>query len=284
MGEIFDPATETWSLTTNPDLVRFQAEVAQLPDGRIFVGGGETEADPPPVEDVLGIVRWCDLYDPGVDSWRRVADMLWHREYHGVTLLVPDGRVVMSGGTRIKFQFGPTSSDIEAFSPPYLFRGVRPEIVGLSSPDLPRGSQLTVELALETELTSMVLMGMQTTTHWVEGGIPRRVVLPVLQSGTSAATVLPSNRHALPLGHYLLFAMVDDIPSTARIVRVVNSLGNCDGDTDQDLFDFASLQRCSANPSPTPAGGCDCSDLDGDGLVTLADHTYFIAGMTGPLP
>lgn len=42
------------------------------------------------------------------------------------------------------------------------------------------------------------------TMHWVDGGAVR--------------AALPSDPNILPLGHYLLFAMADDIPSVARIV------------------------------------------------------------------
>ncbi|GFO81990.1 MAG: hypothetical protein A49_16170 [Methyloceanibacter sp.] len=221
MGEIYDPATETWSLTSNPGLVRLQPEVVQLPDGRVFVGGGETEANPPPLPNSLGIVKWTDLYDPATNSWRRMADLNWFREYHAVTLLVPDGRVVTTGGTRIKFHVGPTSNDIEAFSPPYLFRGVRPEITSLSTTSPSRGSQLLLEVTPATQITSVVLMGMQTTTHWVDGGIPRRLVLPFEQSNSTVTASLPTDPNLLPLGHYMVFAMVDDIPSEAAIVQVI---------------------------------------------------------------
>ncbi len=220
MGEIYDPTTKTWSLTSNPGLVRLQTEVVQLPDGRVFVGGGETEAIPSPVPNSLGIVKWTDLYEPTTNSWRRMADMNWFREYHAVTLLVPDGRVVTTGGTRIKFQVGPTSNDIEAFSPPYLFRGVRPEITSLSSTSPSRGSQLLLEVTPATQITSVVLMGMQTTTHWVDGGIPRRLVLPFEQSNSTVTATLPTDPSLLPLGYYMVFAMVDDIPSEARVVRI----------------------------------------------------------------
>ncbi len=220
MGEIYDPGTETWTLTSNPGLVRYQTEVVQLPDGKIMVAGGETEVDPAPVPDVLGIVRWCDLYDPAADSWRRVADMSVYREYHAVTLLVPDGRVLTTGGTRIKFQVGPTSADIEAYSPPYLFRGVRPRITGVSSIAAVRGDLITLTITPETEITTVVLMGVQSTTHWVDGGIPRRLVLPVSQTGTTVDVVLPVDPNVLPLGHYMLFAMVDDIPSEGAMLLV----------------------------------------------------------------
>ncbi len=221
MGEIYDPATETWNYTSNPGLVRLQPEVVQLPDGRVFVGAGENETNPPPVPNSLGIVKWTDLYDPSTNSWRRVADMNWFREYHAVTLLVPDGRVVTTGGTRIKFQVGPTSNDIEAFSPPYLFRGVRPEITSVTTTTPTRGSQLSIGIAPETQITSVVLLGIQTTTHWVDAGIPRRVVLPFQQAGSTVTTTLPTDPNLLPLGHYMLFAMVDDIPSEAEIIQVV---------------------------------------------------------------
>lgn len=223
MGELYDPVTETWSLTSNPGLVRYQSEVVQLPDGRIFVGGGETEVEPPPVPDILGVVKWCDLYDPDNDSWRRVADMNWHREYHAVTLLIADGRVVTTGGTRIKFQVGPFSADIEAYSPPYLFRGVRPQITSISATDLPRGGQVSLNVFPATQLTNVVLMGAQTTTHWVDGGIPRRLVLPVQQNGATVTTALPTDANMIPLGYYMLFAMVDDLPSVGRFVKVVEA-------------------------------------------------------------
>ncbi len=221
MGEIYNPATETWSLTSNPGLVRLQTEVVQLPDGRVFAGGGETEESPPPVQNSLGIVKWTDLYDPATDSWRRMADMNWFREYHAVTLLVPDGRVVTTGGTRIKFQVGPTSNDIEAFSPPYLFRGIRPQIASISTNTPGRGSTLSMNIAPSTQITSVVLMGTQTTTHWVDGGIPRRLLLPFEQSNSTVTATLPTDPNRLLLGYYMLFAMVDDIPSEAKVVQVV---------------------------------------------------------------
>lgn len=220
MIEIYDPATGQWSLGPNPSLVRMQAEVVHLPDGHVFVGAGDQETTAGAEPNVLGIVERCDLFDPESLSWRRIADMLAFREYHAVTLLVPDGRVVTTGGTRIKFQVGPTTNAIEAYRPPYLFRGVRPQISSPSDTTPSRGATVSLEVFPQTQLTSFVLMGVQSTTHWVEGGVPRRLVLPATQSGTDASLVLPTDPNVLPLGWYMLFGMVDDIPSVARILRV----------------------------------------------------------------
>ena len=136
----------------------------QLPDGKVLAAAGEVEA-PAPVPDLLGMVKWTDLYDPATDRWRRVADMLEFREYHAITLLVPDGRVLTSGGTRIKFQVGPSSANIEAYAPPYLFRGVRPTVTSVSATAVPRGGLLSLSVFPETELTGAVLIGTGAHTH-----------------------------------------------------------------------------------------------------------------------
>lgn len=282
MGELYDPTTETWSVTSNPDLVRFQTEVVQLPDGRVFVGGGETEADPAPVDDVLGIVRWSDLYDPPSDTWRRVADMVWFREYHGVTLLVPDGRVLTTGGTRIKFQVGPTSADIEAFSPPYLFRGVRPQITSLSPATPARGRDLSLEVFPATQITSIVLMGLQATTHWVDAGIPRRLVLPATQNGSTVSATLPSDPNVLPLGHYMVLAMVDDIPSPAKIVNVQALDGDVNFDGSVDMRDFLEVQVCFSGSGVPLITGCESADLTGDNVIDLDDHALLVSLLEGP--
>lgn len=146
--------------------------------------------------------------------------MAWYREYHAVTLLVPDGRVLTTGGATIKFQYGPTSADIEAWSPPYLFRGVRPELSQISDTSPSRGQTVQFQVFPSTRLTSVVLMGVQSTTHWVDGGIPRRLELPVSQTNQTAQVTLPLDPNVVPLGWYMLFGMVDDIPSVGLILRV----------------------------------------------------------------
>ncbi|PCJ53492.1 MAG: hypothetical protein COA70_09365 [Planctomycetota bacterium] len=220
MSEFFDPSSNTWSAGSSPDLKRMQGEVVYLPDGRIFYGAGDIQNQVTAEPDLLGIVRRCDLFQPATGVWRQVADMLNYREYHAVTLLLPDARVITTGGTTIKFQTGPTTSDIDAWSPPYLSRGVRPSLSNASTTTPTRGTTLSADVFPQTSITSMVLMGLQTTTHWVDGGIPRRLELPVNQIGSQVSVTLPTDANLLPVGWYMMFAMVDDIPSDAIIVRV----------------------------------------------------------------
>jgi len=220
MSEIYNPATGMWSLGSSPALLREKPEVVPLPDGKVLVAAGDTELTNPGVPHVQGVVKWADLYNPATGAWRRVADMGQFREYHAVTLLVPDGRVLTTGGTVIDFQNPPNSADVEAFTPPYLFRGVRPEISALSTDTPTLGSVVTASVFPQTRVTSAVLVGTGATTHWVDAGVPRRLVVPVTHTGTTVTMTMPADGNVLPAGHYMLFLMVDDIPSVARIVRV----------------------------------------------------------------
>jgi hypothetical protein len=40
MVELYDPASETWSLRSSPDTLRSMPEVVMLPTGTILVAGG----------------------------------------------------------------------------------------------------------------------------------------------------------------------------------------------------------------------------------------------------
>jgi hypothetical protein len=62
------------------------------------------------------------------------------------------------------------------------------------------GSTLSFAVFRDAALTSAVVMGMKSTTHWVDAGIPRRLVLAVTQAGPQATVKLPGHPNALPLG------------------------------------------------------------------------------------
>jgi hypothetical protein len=278
MGEIYDPTTETWTLTSNPGLIRSQPEVTQLPDGKVLVAAGEKQQDSPPVANVLGVVKWTDLYDPAANTWRRMSDMNWFREFHAVTVLVPDGRVVIASGTKIKYQYDPDVTDIEAFSPPYLFRGIRPEITSISTNQPVRGSQVSLTIAPDTAITSVVLMGTEAHTHWADGGIPRRIVLPVQQNGSDVTLTIPKDSYLVPLGHYMLFAMVDDIPSVASLIQVNGSNpGDLNGSGSTNFVDFAMLTSYWIE-ADCDLGNfwCNGADFTRNGEANLDDLTKFI--------
>ena len=227
MVEFYDPDADAWSLGAGPGTLRSMPKVLQLPTGQILVAGGKKE-DPDAADPVNA---WCqlkraDLYDPDADAWRHLADMGDYREYHAITLLVPDGRVLTTAGVSQPGLNPPADSNnnIEAFSPPYLFRGVRPRIDSLSATRFSHGQRFTLKVSLTNAVTSVVLMGMNAISHWMDGGVPRLLRLTFSQApapgGTQVTAQIPGDPLEAPVGHYLLFVLVDDIPSVAQIVAV----------------------------------------------------------------
>lgn len=224
MIELYDPMSGTWSLGSNADVTRSQAEVVLLPTGQVFVAGGKLEDPNPAVPtNAYGQTKRTDLYDPVSNTWRRCADMAWFREYHATTLLVPDGRVVTTAGTGGPANPG-VSNDIEAFEPPYLFRGIRPRIDAISATSLPHGTEVALTVSRTDSVTGAVLVGAGAVTHWVDGGLPMIVPLAFTQQGSLVRATIPIDPDVAPPGYYMLFVLVDDIPSMGSMVTVTDSV------------------------------------------------------------
>lgn len=134
--------------------------------------------------------------------------------YHSIAVLALDGRVLATCGAGGGLLFGNDAS-IEAFGPPYLFRGVRPRIANISTTDLVASGHFTMEVVNTTAVTKVALVGVRNSTHWVDGGPQRILPLSYTQNGSSLNVTLPSDTVRMLPGYYLLFAMVDDIPSVA---------------------------------------------------------------------
>jgi hypothetical protein len=62
----------------------------------------------------------------------------------------------------------------------------------------------------------------------------------------------------------------------------VAGTGDCDGDCDVDLTDFAAFQLCFSGPGGGLDDGCGCADLDNDGDVDLNDFNGFQLAFSGP--
>ncbi|MCB9290737.1 MAG: DUF1929 domain-containing protein [Lewinellaceae bacterium] len=218
--EIYDPVNKSWSLGSNFSPMRSRAKTVLLPDKKILVAGGFKEE----MADASHVNQWgqlflTDLYDPYQDSWRRLDGLHYAREYHCTTILVPDGRVIAVGG---EGQPGnePAFSVIEAFSPPYLFRGVRPEITNLNARQFTRGGQITFDVQKADTLTNVILMSTASVTHFMNSGNNRYLELDFTQDGHQVTASIPSDSLKAPYGYYMLFAMVDDVPSIGAIVNV----------------------------------------------------------------
>ncbi len=220
MVEVYDPTTGSWSLGTNASTVRIRPETVLLPNKQILVLAGEkaNPADPTPVNS-WGMTKLAHYYDPYTATWRQLQNMNWFREYHATAVQVPDGRIIVAGGEGSPGN-EPAVSVIEAFTPPYLFKGIRPTIAPLADRDLVRGQSITLDFARTNALTSIVLQAQPLVTHMMNCGNNRFVELPFTLNGAQALATLPTDALVLPDGFYLLTGMVDDIPAVSQIVRV----------------------------------------------------------------
>ncbi|WP_438037293.1 kelch repeat-containing protein [Sorangium sp. So ce204] len=85
--EIYDSATDTWTLAAPMNVPRSNAAATLLQDGRVLVTGGDRQS----------LEVSAEIYDAATDTWTSVASMQWRRRRHAATLLL-DGRVLVIGG------------------------------------------------------------------------------------------------------------------------------------------------------------------------------------------
>lgn len=86
--EVWDPATNAWSLAGSLGTARSQAALVTLDDGRALAIGGWTGS---------GTAPTCELFDPATSSWSPTGSLATGRTLHGAALLA-DGRVLVAGG------------------------------------------------------------------------------------------------------------------------------------------------------------------------------------------
>lgn len=218
--EVYDPSGDRWSLGANFSPVRSRAKTVLLPTGKILVMGGEKEdaSDSTPTNQ-WNYMKLTDLYDPYRDCWRRLEDLHIAREYHCTTILVPDGRIIAVGGEGAPGN-EPAQSTIEAFEPPYMFKGIRPEIHDLNRKDFSRGETIDFRVEKTNSPTSVLLMSLQSVTHFMKTGNNRFLALDFSQSNDQISARIPEDSLAAVPGYYMLFVMVDDIPSIAEIIKI----------------------------------------------------------------
>jgi N-acetylneuraminic acid mutarotase len=92
--ELYDPGSGSWTATGNMIGAR-QGTATLLLDGRVLAAGdsGYVQADG-------GYVQVsAELYDPGTGSWSATGKMIEARTYDHTATLLPDGRVLVAGGS-----------------------------------------------------------------------------------------------------------------------------------------------------------------------------------------
>jgi hypothetical protein len=100
--------------------------LTMLPDGNVLATGGETDRNG---GTIANAVYAAEMWSPTTQTWSTMASMHTPREYHGTALLLPDGRVLVSGMGADSGNV-PDEKSAEFYSPPYLFMGATHDYAG----------------------------------------------------------------------------------------------------------------------------------------------------------
>lgn len=92
-AEIYDPATNSWSITGSLTDVRYDLDMAALPDGRVMVTGGYGIRS-----GYTQTIPTTELWDPATGTWTSAGNLATSRAIHQATALA-DGSVLVTGGT-----------------------------------------------------------------------------------------------------------------------------------------------------------------------------------------
>src|SRR6516162_3960485 len=84
------------------------------------------------------------------------------RMYHSVMILLPNGKVMMSGWAN-----DAASGTIELYNPPYLFKGARPTISSVPG-TVNFGQQFTVATPDATSIVKVTMVKPMAVTHQTE--------------------------------------------------------------------------------------------------------------------
>ena len=204
--------TPTWRFTGFLAQPRKQHDLTILPDGTVLATGG---SNLPGHDNPEGEIQEAELWDPVTETWTTMASAVEYRGYHATAVLLPDARVLVAGGDKLK-----AGKSTEIFSPPYLFKGPRPTVT-LAPGTVGLGETFFVETPDAGSITNVNWIALSSTTHaqnWNQR-INRLSFTPV--AGGIDVTA-PSNPNLAPPGYYLLFILNSTgVPSVGQFIQLL---------------------------------------------------------------
>ena len=213
-AEIIDltQSNPQWTYTGSLTYARWNLNATVLPTGDVLVTGGVNGDRSNPALKVNA----TELWNPTSGTWTLLASSApLLRGYHSTTLLLPDGRLIHSGGGA----GGGTIDNLnyEIFSPPYLFKGARPAVTGVTgAPGY--GQVLTVQTTDAASITKVTLIRFGSVTHAFDEG-QRLISLSFSSVSGGISVTLPSSRNIAPPGPYMLFLVNGNgVPSIGQIM------------------------------------------------------------------
>ncbi|EOA91508.1 hypothetical protein ACJQWK_03647 [Exserohilum turcicum] len=204
------------------------ANIVVLPDGKMLITGGQrVVAGLTDKESVL----IPELFDPKTKMFTELAPAAIPRNYHSVSLLLPDG-TVFSGGGGLCFDDGSGKSSAKChdtvdhlngqiFTPPYLTTGEpRPVIENIASAEVAPGGRLIVTMEDTAENVSFSLIRMGSVTHSINTD-QRCIPLQGKVDGATVVLLIMDDSGVMIPGAWYLFAIsAKGVPSIAKTIFV----------------------------------------------------------------
>jgi hypothetical protein len=220
-------ATPQVSATAPMAFGRRQHNLTLLADGSVLATGGNSSGAS--LVDLNAGVYPAELWNPATGQWRTLAAMQVTRQYHSSALLLPDGRVLSSGGGICGTcdQVGYLAKNAEIFSPPYLFQAdgtlaPRPSIDAAPTLTI-YGAPMEITTGAPASIRKVALVRLGAVTH--SNNMEQRYVpLAFTANATTITATAPANANVAPPGFYMLFVIdTNGVPSIATMVKVTQS-------------------------------------------------------------
>lgn len=198
----------TWTYTGAMHHPRTLHNLTLLADGTVAaVGGGATFKYGGPQKSL-------EIYDPNTGTWSDMLPQLGGRMYHSTSLLLPDGTIWSAGQDN-----GTYKTQVEVFSPPYLFRGPRPTIT--SAPvEIGYQTSFPIDTPDATSISKVALVRPGSVTHQIDTE-QRYVTLDFAVDSGGIVAQAPVDGTVAPPGWYMLFILNSQgVPAVAKWVHL----------------------------------------------------------------
>lgn len=215
---------------------RVMSCIAALPDGTYLIVNGAKQgvagfglATDPNLEAVL--------YDPTKPVGQRMSIMATTtiaRLYHSEAILLPDGRVLISGSNPEDGK-NPEEYRVEVFNPPYALSGQAPPTFTVGKKDWAYNEAITISASLPSGNTGSVRVSMMSAVSSTHGNSmgQRTLFLAVGCSGSGAAATCtvttPPSAHVAPPGWYQIFLLDGARPGRGKWIRIGGAIADAAG-------------------------------------------------------
>ncbi len=208
---------------------RRQHNLSMLPDGSVLAVGGMTTNG---LVDLPNAVFAAERWNPSTGAWTTLASMSVVRQYHSISMLLPDGRVLVAGGGICGECQAENylAKNAEIFSPPYLFRTdgsgqLAPRPVIQNAPaTLNLNQNFVINTAQATSINKVALIRVSSVTHGTNQE-ERFIPLSFTRGAGQLNVTSPANANIAPPGYYMLFILDGaGVPSVAQIILLTSTV------------------------------------------------------------